>query len=169
MFVRMQSSLLSLGATLKFSRGFVGLGFGSGLSLGGSRDALALVPTAVGSFLLQQTRTATKKAGGTSKNGRDSLPKYLGVKKLGGHQVIPGNIIIRQRGLKYRPGDNVGVGKDHTIYALSEGFVEFKYCLERRRQVVSVVSKSPYKHDNPKAIQYPKTPKMQKNNSILTA
>lgn len=69
---------------------------------------------------------AHKKAGGSSRNGRDSAGRRLGVKKFGGEAVIPGNIIIRQRGTKWHPGENVGIGKDHTIYALAEGNVEFK-------------------------------------------
>ena len=69
---------------------------------------------------------AHKKAGGRTRNGRDSEGRRLGVKKSGGQAVIPGNIIIRQRGTKYRPGDNVGLGKDHTIFAVAEGRVEFK-------------------------------------------
>ncbi len=68
---------------------------------------------------------AHKKAGGSSRNGRDSAGRRLGVKKFGGEQVIPGNIIIRQRGTKWHPGNNVGIGKDHTIYALVEGKVKF--------------------------------------------
>ena len=68
---------------------------------------------------------AHKKAGGSSRNGRDSAGRRLGVKKFGGEKVIPGNIIIRQRGTKYYPGENVGIGKDHTIFALIEGKVVF--------------------------------------------
>ncbi|MGC6475174.1 MAG: 50S ribosomal protein L27 [Parvibaculales bacterium] len=68
---------------------------------------------------------AHKKAGGSSRNGRDSAGRRLGVKKFGGEHVIPGNIIIRQRGTKWHPGDNVGMGKDHTIFALVEGKVQF--------------------------------------------
>ena len=68
---------------------------------------------------------AHKKAGGSSNNGRDSAGRRLGVKKSGGQTVIPGNIIIRQRGTKYYPGTNVGMGKDHTLFALTEGRVEF--------------------------------------------
>lgn len=68
---------------------------------------------------------ATKKAGGSSKNGRDSAGKRLGVKIYGGQNVIPGNIIVRQRGTTFRPGKNVGIGRDHTIYALVTGTVEF--------------------------------------------
>ena len=68
---------------------------------------------------------AHKKSGGSSKNGRDSNPNYLGVKKYGGEHVIPGNIIIRQRGTKTYPGKNVGMGRDHTLFALTEGKVQF--------------------------------------------
>lgn len=68
---------------------------------------------------------AHKKGAGSSKNGRESHSKRLGVKKFGGEYVIPGNIIIRQRGTKFHPGENVGLGKDHTIYALAEGQVKF--------------------------------------------
>ena len=68
---------------------------------------------------------ATKKAGGSSRNGRDSAGRRLGVKKYGGETVIPGNIIIRQRGTKYHPGENVGIGKDHTIFAKTTGKVAF--------------------------------------------
>ena len=67
---------------------------------------------------------AHKKAGGSSRNGRDSESKRLGVKKFGGEAVIPGNIIIRQRGTVYHPGKNVGVGKDFTLFALTDGVVE---------------------------------------------
>jgi large subunit ribosomal protein L27 len=68
---------------------------------------------------------AHKKAGGSSRNGRDSAGRRLGVKKFGGEVVIPGNIIIRQRGTKYHPGENVGIGRDHTIFAVAEGRVTF--------------------------------------------
>jgi large subunit ribosomal protein L27 len=69
---------------------------------------------------------AHKKAGGSSRNGRDSESKRLGVKKFGGEAVIAGNIIVRQRGTKWHPGTNVGMGKDHTLFALTEGAVEFR-------------------------------------------
>ncbi len=69
---------------------------------------------------------AHKKAGGSSRNGRDTAGRRLGVKKSGGQAVIPGNIIIRQRGTKVKPGINVGVGRDHTIFALTEGTVLFE-------------------------------------------
>lgn len=68
---------------------------------------------------------AHKKAGGSSRNGRDSAGRRLGVKKYGGQQVIGGNIIIRQRGTKIYPGSNVGMGKDHTLFALTDGQVRF--------------------------------------------
>lgn len=69
---------------------------------------------------------AHKKAGGSSRNGRDSIGRRLGVKKFGGERVIPGNIIIRQRGTKWHPGEGVGMGKDHTIFAVREGNVSFR-------------------------------------------
>jgi large subunit ribosomal protein L27 len=69
---------------------------------------------------------AHKKAGGSSRNGRDSAGRRLGVKKFGGEAVIPGNIILRQRGTKWHPDKNVGIGKDHTIFALIEGKVKFR-------------------------------------------
>ena len=68
---------------------------------------------------------AHKKAGGSSRNGRDTAGRRLGVKKFGGEVVVPGNIIIRQRGTKYHPGENVGMGKDHTLFATVEGKVTF--------------------------------------------
>lgn len=68
---------------------------------------------------------AHKKAGGSSRNGRDSAGKRLGVKKFGGEAVVPGNIIVRQCGTKWRPGKNVGLGRDYTIYALVQGHVSF--------------------------------------------
>ena len=80
---------------------------------------------------------AHKKAGGSSRNGRDSESKRLGVKKFGGENVIPGNIIIRQRGTKWHPGDNVGMGKDHTLFALVPGHVGYKKT--RDRTTVSVL------------------------------
>ena len=69
---------------------------------------------------------AHKKAGGSSRNGRDTAGRRLGIKKFGGEKVIPGNIIVRQRGTKWKPGENVGLGKDHTIFALVEGQVKFR-------------------------------------------
>jgi large subunit ribosomal protein L27 len=69
---------------------------------------------------------AQKKAGGSTRNGRDSESKRLGIKKYGGEHVIPGNILCRQRGTKWHPGANVGMGTDHTIFAVTEGTVDFK-------------------------------------------
>lgn len=84
---------------------------------------------------------AQKKGSATAKNGRDSESKRLGVKKFGGEYVIPGNIIIRQRGTKYIPGSHVGLGKDHTIYALLPGLVEFthKHKNGKKRTVVNII------------------------------
>ena len=70
---------------------------------------------------------AHKKAGGSSRNGRDSIGRRLGVKKFGGQIVIPGNIIIRQRGTKYHAGENVGIGRDHTLFATVGGRVKFEH------------------------------------------
>ncbi|MDJ0921527.1 MAG: 50S ribosomal protein L27 [Henriciella sp.] len=78
---------------------------------------------------------AHKKSGGSSKNGRDSNPKYLGVKKYGGEHVVPGNIIVRQRGTKTYPGRGVGMGKDHTLFALVEGKVQFTRKKDNRQYV----------------------------------
>ena len=75
---------------------------------------------------------AHKKAGGSSRNGRDSAGRRLGVKKFGGEHVISGNIIVRQRGTKWWPGNNVGIGKDHTIFATSDGKVKFHKGLKGR-------------------------------------
>ncbi|MEE8394078.1 MAG: 50S ribosomal protein L27 [Rhodospirillales bacterium] len=75
---------------------------------------------------------AHKKAGGSSRNGRDSIGRRLGVKKFGDQAVIPGNIIVRQRGTKYHPGSGVGIGKDHTLFALVEGRVKFLHKAEGR-------------------------------------
>lgn len=80
---------------------------------------------------------AHKKAGGSSKNGRDSEGRRLGVKKFGGEIVLAGNIIVRQRGTKFKPGRNVGVGKDHTLFALIDGNVLFKE--KAGRAIVNVV------------------------------
>ena len=82
---------------------------------------------------------AHKKSGGSSNNGRDSEGRRLGVKKFGGESVMPGNIIVRQRGTQYHPGANVGMGKDHTIFAVVEGKVEFSK-KAGGRTVVSVVT-----------------------------
>ena len=81
---------------------------------------------------------ATKKAGGSSKNGRDSKGRRLGVKRYGDRSVIPGNIIVRQRGTKIHPGNNVGMGKDHSIFSLVKGKVKFKKS-KFNRTFVSVI------------------------------
>jgi large subunit ribosomal protein L27 len=83
---------------------------------------------------------AHKKAGGSTKNGRDSHSKRLGVKKFGGEAVLAGNILVRQRGTAYKPGRNVGVGTDHTLFALVNGKVAFQKKGAERRTFVSVVT-----------------------------
>ena len=82
---------------------------------------------------------AHKKGAGSSKNGRESESKRLGVKIFGGQQIIAGNIIVRQRGTKHNPGDNVGIGKDHTLFALTDGIVKFTK-KRKSRSYVSVVT-----------------------------
>ena len=82
---------------------------------------------------------AHKKAGGSTRNGRDSIAKRLGIKVYGGEQVIAGNIIVRQRGTEYHPGVNVGLGKDHTLFALEPGVVKFAIKGKNKRRTVSVV------------------------------
>jgi len=83
---------------------------------------------------------AQKKAGGSSRNGRDSHSKRLGVKCFGGEFVKGGNIIIRQRGTKYHAGINVGIGKDHTLFALQDGYVKFEVKGKKKSSFVSVIS-----------------------------
>lgn len=85
---------------------------------------------------------AHKKAGGSSRNGRDSAGRRLGIKKYGGELVIPGNIIARQRGTKWHPGTNVGMGKDHTIFSKVEGHVEFKTKRNDRTYINVVASEA---------------------------
>lgn len=82
---------------------------------------------------------AHKKGAGSSKNGRESHSKRLGVKIFGGQDIVAGNIIVRQRGTKHHPGENVGMGKDHTLFALTDGVVEFKKG-RQNRSYVSVVN-----------------------------
>lgn len=82
---------------------------------------------------------AHKKAGGSSRNGRDSESKRLGVKRFGGEQVVAGNILIRQRGTQYHPGVNVGIGKDDTLFATADGVVKFQVKGLHQRRFVSVV------------------------------
>jgi large subunit ribosomal protein L27 len=83
---------------------------------------------------------AHKKAGGSSKNGRDSQSKRLGVKRFGGEHVVPGNILVRQRGTVFHPGANVGMGKDHTLFATATGRVAYERRGRKNRPHVSVVS-----------------------------
>jgi large subunit ribosomal protein L27 len=83
---------------------------------------------------------AHKKAGGSSKNGRDSESKRLGVKRYGGEQVVPGNIIVRQRGTQFHPGENVGLGRDHTLFAKAEGRVVFQTRGPKSRKYVSIAT-----------------------------
>jgi large subunit ribosomal protein L27 len=82
---------------------------------------------------------AHKKGGGSTRNGRDSESKRLGVKVYGGEAVVSGNIIVRQRGTEFHPGDNVGMGKDHTLFAVAEGKVVFALKGKTQRRTVSVV------------------------------
>ena len=82
---------------------------------------------------------AHKKAGGSSRNGRESHAKRLGVKRYGGQFVLAGNIIVRQRGTEYHPGENVGIGKDHTLFALIDGHVQFVIKGAARRRTVVIV------------------------------
>ena len=83
---------------------------------------------------------AHKKAGGSTRNGPDSNPKYLGVKHYGGEQVLAGNILVRQRGTRFHAGDNVGIGRDHTLFAVADGIVKFAEKGSKKRKYVSVVS-----------------------------
>ena len=83
---------------------------------------------------------AHKKAGGSTKNGRDSKSKRLGVKKFGGEFALSGNILIRQRGTKFHPGENVGIGKDHTLFALVNGKVFFAKKGEKKHRTVSIIA-----------------------------
>lgn len=86
----------------------------------------------------QRVRLASKKAGGSTSNGRDSNPKFLGIKKYGGELVRPGNIIARQRGTKWHPGENCGIGTDHTLFSLVDGKVKFTKNRVKGRTIVNV-------------------------------
>ncbi|GAA5976682.1 hypothetical protein JCM11641_005660 [Rhodosporidiobolus odoratus] len=92
----------------------------------------------------QQIRTATKRGGGSSKNGRNSIGKRLGVKKYGGQEVIPGNILVRQRGSTWHPGQHVSRGRDHTLFALVPGYVQYYRDVVRgkERKLVGIVQSS---------------------------
>ncbi|NIB40265.1 50S ribosomal protein L27 [Pseudomaricurvus alkylphenolicus] len=83
---------------------------------------------------------AHKKAGGSTRNGRDSESKRLGVKRFGGQAVLAGNILVRQRGTRFHAGDNVGIGKDHTLFAKSDGVVKFEVKGPKNRKFVSIVA-----------------------------
>jgi large subunit ribosomal protein L27 len=83
---------------------------------------------------------AHKKAGGSSRNGRDSESKRLGVKRFGGQQVLAGNILVRQRGTRFHAGVNVGIGRDHTLFALTDGKVSFEVKGADKRTFVSIIS-----------------------------
>ncbi|MBD3586065.1 MULTISPECIES: 50S ribosomal protein L27 [Salinimonas] len=83
---------------------------------------------------------AHKKAGGSTKNGRDSISKRLGVKRFGGESVLAGNIIVRQRGTRFHAGDGIGIGKDHTLFALQDGKVQFDVKGPKNRKFVSIVA-----------------------------
>ena len=85
---------------------------------------------------------AHKKGGGSTRNGRDSESKRLGIKRYGGERVLPGNIIVRQRGTRFHPGKNVSIGKDHTIFSLIDGFVKFSKRGPLSKKVIDVVSDS---------------------------
>ncbi|CAN1273804.1 50S ribosomal protein L27 [Linum perenne] len=100
--------------------------------------------SAAGGLNVMFRRWATKKTAGSTKNGRDSKPKFLGVKKFGGERVIPGNIIARQRGTRFHPGNYVGIGRDHTLFALKEGNVKFETHKLSGRKFVHVVPKEGY-------------------------
>jgi large subunit ribosomal protein L27 len=82
---------------------------------------------------------AHKKAGGSTRNGRDSISKRLGVKRFGGQEVTAGNILVRQRGTRFHPGTNVGCGKDHTLFALVDGTVVFETKGPKNRKHISIV------------------------------
>ena len=90
---------------------------------------------------------AHKKAGGSSRNGRNSNPKMLGVKVFGGEAINAGNVIVRQRGTKFYPGENVGMGKDHTLFALEGGHVSFKTGYKRRQFVSVITTQNPAAKD----------------------
>ncbi len=99
---------------------------------------------------------AQKKGGGSTRNGRDSQPKMLGVKVFGGQQIPAGSIIVRQRGTKFHPGSNVGMGRDHTLFALIDGEVKFAVKGENNRRTVSVKhSKGIASHTPDQAPVYP--------------
>jgi large subunit ribosomal protein L27 len=107
------------------------------------RTHIAVISRTAGQVWCQQTRLATKKAGGSSRNGRDSIGKRLGVKKFGGEVVKNGTIIIRQRGQRYRSGEATRLGRDQTIYSIKEGYVLFVWDAYRKQQYVTVSDINP--------------------------
>ena len=99
---------------------------------------------------------AHKKAGGSTRNGRDSNPKYLGVKIYGGQAIEAGNIIVRQRGTQFHPGSGVGLGRDHTLFALVDGTVEFTTKGPKKRRTVNIVAADhPVWHGTAKSVTIP--------------
>lgn len=104
--------------------------------LGGSLGSFNNFPGINGH--INQVRFASKKQGGSTQNNKDSNPKYLGLKLFGGQHCIPGNIIVRQRGKRFHPGTNVGIGKDHTIFSLVEGNVYFTNDKKKKRTFIHV-------------------------------
>ena len=124
----------------KRGRGVLGASSSSSSSLLSINNAAEQVLCALTSSFQQQQqiRFASKKAGGSTSNGRDSNPKFLGIKKYGGELVRPGNIIARQRGTKWHPGENCGIGTDHTLYSLVDGKVKFTKNRVKGRTIVNV-------------------------------
>eukprot|EP00160_Parvularia_atlantis_P000437 Unigene10359_Nuclearia_a/m.31652 Unigene10359_Nuclearia_a/g.31652 ORF Unigene10359_Nuclearia_a/g.31652 Unigene10359_Nuclearia_a/m.31652 type:complete len:147 (+) Unigene10359_Nuclearia_a:175-615(+) len=104
-----------------------------------ARASLRAVAARAVAVQLEARRWATKKAGGSTKNGRDSAGRRLGLKKSDGQTVIAGNILVRQRGTQYHAGLNVGMGRDHTLFATAPGVVKFQYQEQRERTYVHVV------------------------------
>jgi large subunit ribosomal protein L27 len=107
------------------------------------RTNISVISLSASRIWSQQTRLATKKAGGSSRNGRDSDGKRLGVRKFGGQAVVNGTIIIMQRGQKYKAGDLVRMGRDHCIYSISEGWVKFEWNKKLKFQTVHVITENP--------------------------
>jgi large subunit ribosomal protein L27 len=120
----------------KRGRGVLGASSSSSSLLSINTTAEHVLCALTSSF--QQIRFASKKAGGSTSNGRDSNPKFLGIKKYGGELVRPGNIIARQRGTKWHPGENCGIGTDHTLYSLVDGKVKFTKNRVKGRTIVNV-------------------------------
>ncbi|KAJ3086498.1 hypothetical protein HK102_013028 [Quaeritorhiza haematococci] len=149
-------------------RSGLGNGFGSNISstAAGSTSVAArficspFAPTSISPssqpLFQQQVRHASKKTGGSSRNGRDSRPKHLGVKKGDGEYVVTGHILVRQRGTQWHAGANVGMGRDHTLFALREGRVRYHYDIGRQRRIVSVLDE--FSYPQPQQLQGETTP-----------